>query len=76
MAIIIGKIGGKIAPISRGHRPLLTLVERPVDERRPAGSNEYVWNGDGDRGAVASGLYFVRLEASRRNATGRFVLLR
>jgi hypothetical protein len=43
---------------------------------RHAGSHEVLWDGSGTGGPVASGLYFVRLDAADRRASGRFVLIR
>jgi hypothetical protein len=41
-----------------------------------AGTHEVTWNGDDDSGRrVASGVYFVRLEAGSHSETGRVVLL-
>jgi len=44
---------------------------------RAAGRNEVIWNGRNDsERAVASGVYFYRLETSRDQAHGRMTLVK
>jgi hypothetical protein len=54
------------------------LVRTLVDDvRQPGVEHMVTWNGRDDRGrSVASGVYFVRLEASRFTQTRKMVLLR
>ncbi|MBN1827040.1 MAG: T9SS type A sorting domain-containing protein [Candidatus Eisenbacteria bacterium] len=53
------------------------LVRVVADRNVPAGANAVVWRGEDDRGrAVASGVYFVRVETADRTATRKAVLLR
>ncbi len=53
------------------------LVRTLVDEPRPVGRHEEVWNGRDDLGrAVASGTYFCRIEAGPHRATERMTLVR
>jgi hypothetical protein len=47
-----------------------------VDEVRESGRHEVAWVGSGERGRVAAGLYFVRLEAGGRHWVRRFVWTR
>ncbi|MFT5316300.1 MAG: flagellar hook assembly protein FlgD, partial [Candidatus Krumholzibacteriia bacterium] len=48
-----------------------------VGETANAGRNEVVWNGrDDSERAVASGVYFYRLETSRDQAHGRMTLVK
>jgi len=48
-----------------------------IDETRPAGHNEVVWNGRDQSGReCASGVFLLRLEAGDRVETGRVVLTR
>jgi len=46
------------------------------DETLPAGRHAVRWNGDTSRGHVASGVYFVRMEAAGLRFTKRVVLVR
>jgi hypothetical protein len=53
------------------------LVRTLVNEVRPAGSYEVPWNGLNDRGsAVASGIYFYKMETNGFSATKKMVMLR
>ena len=53
------------------------LVRTLVDEVKGAGSHTIGWNGKNDRdGAVASGIYFCKMEAGGFRATKKLVLLR
>ena len=53
------------------------LVTTLIDESRPAGQYEAIWNGTGDTGgAVASGVYFYRLKAGSFEETKKMILLR
>ena len=53
------------------------VVTTLVDESRPAGPNNVIWEGTDDRGSrVASGVYFVRLEAPGLQAQRRMALVR
>jgi hypothetical protein len=54
------------------------LVSRLIEgERRPQGLNEVTWDGTGRSGeALASGVYFCRLEVGRQVETRRMTLLR
>ena len=45
-----------------------------VDEVQPAGRHSARWDGAGPRGAVAAGVYFVRLESGGKVATRRFAV--
>jgi hypothetical protein len=48
-----------------------------VDQDLPPGTHEVVWQGRGRSGqALASGVYFVRLEAGERTATRRLTIVR
>ncbi|MRR09161.1 T9SS type A sorting domain-containing protein [bacterium] len=53
------------------------LVAKVVDGTMPAGSHAASWNG-ADRGGrqVASGVYFVRLEAAGASQTRRITVVR
>ncbi|HEX6790179.1 MAG TPA: LamG-like jellyroll fold domain-containing protein [Candidatus Krumholzibacteria bacterium] len=51
-------------------------VTELVNDSMPAGRHEVRWNGDSDRGRVASGVYFVRMEAAGLTFTKRVVLIR
>jgi len=52
-------------------------VARLIDEKRPSGLNEVRWDGRDVTGrALASGVYFYRLEASGRVLTRKLVLVR
>ena len=52
-------------------------VARLIDEKRPSGLNEVRWDGrDAGGRALASGVYFYRLEAAGRVLTRKAVLLR
>jgi hypothetical protein len=56
-----------------GGRLIRTLIEGEL----PASSHRVVWDGRDERGqGVASGSYFVRVEAGENVATGRMTLLR
>jgi aminopeptidase N len=47
------------------------------DSRSPAGESAEVWDGrDADGHSAASGIYFVRLDAGGKTATGRLVRIR
>jgi hypothetical protein len=52
------------------------LVVRLVDEPRPAGRFDLVWDGRDQAGHAVAGLYFVRLEAGDFTATRKLVLLK
>jgi hypothetical protein len=53
------------------------LVRTLVDEIQPHGSHVQSWNGTNDNGiAVASGVYYVRLQSKGRIRTKKAVLLR
>jgi hypothetical protein len=53
------------------------MVATLVDERRQAGPGTAIWNGIDARGAaVASGVYFARLEAAGGMRTQKLVLAR
>ncbi|MFH1502271.1 MAG: BNR-4 repeat-containing protein [Candidatus Eisenbacteria bacterium] len=53
------------------------VVRAVVDDELPAGRHSAVWDGRDGRGhLVASGVYFVRLEADGRTETRRAVLVR
>jgi hypothetical protein len=47
-----------------------------VDESMPAGQHTVRWNGDSKQGRVASGVYFVRMEAAGQRFIKRIVLVR
>ena len=52
-------------------------VHTVVDEELPAGSHAYMWGGEDDGArSVASGVYFVRLQADGVSQTSRLVLVR
>ncbi len=52
-------------------------VRTLVDAEQPTGRHEVVWDGRDDGGhAVASGMYFYRLQAGSFNATRAMILLR
>ena len=54
-----------------------TLVRTIVDSALPAGSHTTLWDGTDERGrAVASGVYYYRLDAGAASATRRMVLLK
>jgi parallel beta-helix repeat protein len=54
-----------------------TLVRVLVNEIKPAGSHEIVWDGRDQRGSqTASGVYFVRLTSGREVSTKKMVLLK
>ena len=53
------------------------LVTTLIDENRPAGRYDTVWNGtDGAGGKVASGVYFYMLKAGSFEETRKMILLR
>jgi hypothetical protein len=53
------------------------VVQRLVDERQTAGEKSVVWQGRDDAGrAVASGVYFLRLDAGDRRLTRKMILQR
>ncbi len=53
------------------------LVRRLLDGTVAAGAHSISWNGIDDSGrAAASGIYFYRLQAGDRSASGRMVLVR
>lgn len=47
-----------------------------VDESMTAGNHTVRWNGDSKQGRVASGVYFVRMDAAGHTFTRRIVLIR
>jgi flagellar hook assembly protein FlgD len=52
-------------------------VQVLVDERKEAGRHTVQWNGQDASGRpLASGLYFVRLQAGDRQLTQRLTLVR
>jgi FlgD Ig-like domain len=52
-------------------------VRTLLDEKRPPGAHRVLWDGAGDSGeAVASGVYFLRMEAGIYSATRKLVLLK
>jgi hypothetical protein len=54
-----------------------TLVRRLVDEFRPVGRSEVVWDGRNDAGTpVGSGVYFYRLDAGKFTESRKMVLLK
>jgi hypothetical protein len=60
---IFNILGQKIVTLTKGHRK--------------AGVHQVFWDGrDSDRGLVASGIYFCRLQATEFSETKRMVLLR
>ncbi len=62
----------------RIYDPAGRLVRALVaDEERDAGAHEIGWDGTDESGApVAAGIYFVRLTADGRDASGKMVLLK
>lgn len=53
------------------------LVRTLLNEGRPAGAHNFVWNGKGDAGeTMPSGVYVLRLEAGSAVDTRRVVLLK
>ena len=53
------------------------LVRTLLDESRPAGETEVVWNGtDESGGSVSSGSYYARLQASGRTQVLRLSLIK
>ena len=53
------------------------LVRTLVDEELPPGNYSAVWNGIDERGKLAaSGIYFLRLEASQQTVTKKVILSR
>ena len=53
------------------------LVRTLVDETRPFGKNEVVWDGKSDAGTpVGSGVYFYRLTAGKFSESRKMVLLK
>ncbi len=53
------------------------LVRMLVDGSYDSGAHEVIWDGRGDDGVeVASGVYFIQIEAGGRKETQRIVLLR
>ena len=54
-----------------------SMVRQLLNEVQPAGRGEVLWDGRDRRGsAVASGIYFYRVEARGLAQTRRLVLLR
>lgn len=52
-------------------------VATPVDEYRPAGTHEVVWNGRSQTGeSLASGVYCYRIQAGAASATRKIILLK
>jgi flagellar hook assembly protein FlgD len=52
-------------------------VKTLVDEAKPAGSYEVVWDGKDERGNnLASGIYFYRLQIGEQTQTKRMLLLK
>ena len=48
-----------------------------VDDLRPAGQHQVIWDGrDGDCLEAASGIYFVRLQTGEVTVTKEIVLIR
>ena len=53
------------------------LVRRLLNNNLPAGSHQVVWNGRNDAGsAVASGIYFYRLDSELYNAVQKMTLVK
>jgi hypothetical protein len=53
------------------------LVSTLVNRQEPAGSHEVTWNSEDTRGKhVASGVYFVKLEAGENTATKKILLIK
>jgi flagellar hook assembly protein FlgD len=53
------------------------LVRRLVDETRPAGRHEVVWNGvDASGRSVASGTYLLRMRAGAAEDARKITLLK
>jgi hypothetical protein len=53
-----------------------TRITTLVDEVKPAGSYEVLWNGDDAARPVPSGVYFVRLSTDGHTATTKLLLLK
>jgi len=65
--------GVRLAVFTPEGKRVATLVNRSL----PAGRHRVFWNGSDDSGrAVASGVYFYRLEADGRTLSGKMVLVR
>jgi len=47
-----------------------------ADGFMPAGRHEVTWNGDGDRGRVAPGIYFVACETGGKTLVRRLAITR
>jgi flagellar hook assembly protein FlgD len=53
------------------------LVKILVEEEKPPGDHEVIWNGTNDEGeGVASGIYFYRLEIEEQTFTRKMLLLK
>jgi len=63
--------------VARVYNPAGRLVKTLVDAPLPAGEHFVPWDGTDERGMrVASGVYFVRLEAGSDRASRKVVLLK
>ncbi|MCK4409487.1 MAG: T9SS type A sorting domain-containing protein, partial [Candidatus Eisenbacteria sp.] len=63
--------------VARVYNPAGRLVKTLIDSPLPAGEHVVPWNGTDERGNhVASGVYFVKLEAGADHALRKVVLLR
>jgi hypothetical protein len=63
--------------VARVYNPAGRLVKTLVDAPLPAGEHFLPWNGTNETGErVASGVYFVRLEAGANRARQKVVLLK
>jgi hypothetical protein len=52
------------------------MVTRLVDALRPAGPHQATWDGQTQGSTVASGVYFMRLEALGRSFGSKIVIIR
>ena len=51
-------------------------VTRLIDEKKPAGSYQIVWNGQTHHGPVASGVYIIKMKADEFTSIRKMVLIR